>query len=57
MTDSEAIRLFVAEGNPREDWWALDERDRYPWRKKALEKVARAEPSSGPNYPARSPDL
>jgi hypothetical protein len=38
MTDTEAIRLYVAAGNPREDWAALDDRDRYPWRKMALEK-------------------
>jgi glutathione S-transferase len=35
--DKEAIALYVAAGNPREDWWALDERDRYPYRKMALE--------------------
>jgi hypothetical protein len=37
MTDTEAIALYVAAGNPREDWAALDDRDRYPWRKMALE--------------------
>jgi hypothetical protein len=36
--DKEAIALYVAAGNPREDWWALDERDRYPYRKMALEE-------------------
>ena len=39
VTDTEAIRLYVAAGNPREDWDALDDRDRWPWRKMALEKV------------------
>jgi hypothetical protein len=38
MTDTEAIALYVAAGNPREDWAALDDRDRYPWRKMALEE-------------------
>jgi glutathione S-transferase len=37
ITDTEAIALYVAAGNPREDWAALDDRDRYPWRKMALE--------------------
>jgi hypothetical protein len=37
MTDTEAIALYVAAGNPREDWAALDDRDRWPWRKMALE--------------------
>jgi hypothetical protein len=40
MTDTEAIALYVAAGNPREDWAALDDRDRYPWRKMALEMAA-----------------
>jgi hypothetical protein len=39
MTDTEAIALYVAAGNPREDWAALDDRDRYPWRKMALEET------------------
>jgi glutathione S-transferase len=42
VTDTEAIALYVAAGNPREDWAALDDRDRYPWRKMALEEEARA---------------
>jgi hypothetical protein len=37
MNDTEAIALYVAAGNPREDWAALDDRDRWPWRKMALE--------------------
>jgi hypothetical protein len=37
MTDTEAIALYVAAGNPREDWAALDDRDRWPWRKMAVE--------------------
>jgi hypothetical protein len=37
MTDTEAIALYVAAGNPREDWAAIDDRDRWPWRKMALE--------------------
>jgi hypothetical protein len=40
MTDTEAIALYVAAGNPREDWAALDDRDRWPWRKMALEREA-----------------
>jgi hypothetical protein len=40
MTDTEAIALYVAAGNPREDWAALDDRDRYPWRKMALERIS-----------------
>jgi glutathione S-transferase len=40
VTDTEAIALYVAAGNPREDWAALDDRDRWPWRKMALEEVA-----------------
>jgi hypothetical protein len=49
MTDTEAIALYVAAGNPREDWAALDDRDRWPWRKMALEMV----PTHGfePQYP------
>jgi hypothetical protein len=38
VTDTEAIALYVADGNPREDWAALDDRDRWPWRKMALER-------------------
>lgn len=51
MTDSEAIRLFVAEGNPREDWWALDDRDKWPWRKLALEGTRAAQAP----WPAAAP--
>jgi hypothetical protein len=40
MTDTEAIAPYVAAGNPREDWAALDDRDRWPWRKMALEMGA-----------------
>lgn len=40
VTDTEAIALYVAAGNPREDWAALDDRDRWPWRKMALEGSA-----------------
>jgi hypothetical protein len=38
INDTEAIALYVAAGNPREDWAALDDRDRWPWRKMALER-------------------
>jgi hypothetical protein len=44
MTDTEALLLYVAAGNPREDWDALDDRDRWPWRKTALEKCAGLSP-------------
>jgi hypothetical protein len=43
VTDTEAIARYVAAGNPREDWEALDDRDRYPWRKMALEEAQEAE--------------
>jgi hypothetical protein len=46
MTDTEAIALYVAAGNPREDWAALDDRDRWPWRKMALEGKGRSNPLS-----------
>jgi predicted RNase H-like HicB family nuclease len=36
MTDELAISLFVKAGNPRGDWPALDDRDRWPWRKLAM---------------------
>ena len=39
INDTEAIALYVAAGNPRGDWDAMDDRDRYPWRKMALEGV------------------
>jgi hypothetical protein len=45
-TDTEAIALYVAAGNPREDWNALDDRDRWPWRKMALEEWSRHEDSN-----------
>lgn len=48
MTDTEAIRLYVAAGNPREDWDAMDDRDRWPWRKMALEKGKRDGPVATP---------
>jgi glutathione S-transferase len=44
VTDTEAIALYVADGNPREDWAALDDRDRWPWRKMALVPAHGLEP-------------
>jgi hypothetical protein len=35
MTDTEAIRLYVAAGNPREDWPRVDEAVRLPFRLEA----------------------
>jgi hypothetical protein len=52
MTDTEAIALYVAAGNPREDWAALDDRDRWPWRKMALE--GGMAPQKEPGAPAQS---
>jgi hypothetical protein len=43
INDTEAIALYVAAGNPRGDWDAMDDRDRYPWRKLALEMRERFE--------------
>lgn len=40
MNDTLAIQLFLEAGNPRLAWDAMDDRDRYPWRKRALEEVA-----------------
>jgi hypothetical protein len=39
MTDTEAIALYVAAGNPREDWPNVDEPVRSFYRKMALEMV------------------
>jgi hypothetical protein len=54
-TDTEAIALYVAAGNPREDWNALDDRDRWPWRKMALEgddmRLVRPGPNEQPKLP------
>jgi hypothetical protein len=37
MNDTDAIRIFVEAGNPRSAWRTMDDRDRWPWRKLALE--------------------
>lgn len=41
MSDELAIALFVKAGNPRGDWLALDDRDRWPWRKLATQENLR----------------
>ena len=50
MTDEDAIRLFVADGNPKEDWPNVDQCVRNHYEKLALGKLWLVRPYEGTEW-------